>query len=52
MTEQAILHQMSDIVGSLSVDIVDVAGNVDEISKRVADQSALMSRLKQHIRQH
>ena len=45
MTDQAILHQMSDIVGSLSVDIVDVAGNVEEISTRVADQSALMSRL-------
>lgn len=45
MTDQAILHQMSDIVGSLSVDIVDVAGNVDEISTRIADQSSLLSRL-------
>jgi len=43
--EQKILHQISDRAGSLSVDIVDVTGNVEEIARIVGDQSALLSRL-------
>ncbi len=41
----AILHQISDTAGSLSVDIVDVAGNVDDVAQRVGEQSELLTRL-------
>ena len=39
------LHQISTTAGSLSVDIVDVTGDVEEIAQRVGEQSSLLSRL-------